>query len=129
MNPDRAIVVLAAIVERDGRFLLTRRLKGTHLPDVWEFPGGKCEPGETHEACLRRELEEELGVDATIGREVLTTSHRYPERTVQLHFRECVLDGEPHPRLGQEMRWVTRENLKTLEFPAADRELIDLLTS
>src|SRR4029450_11618867 len=101
MNPDRAIVVLAAIVEREGRFLLTRRLKGTHLPDVWEFPGGKCEPGETHEACLRRELEEELGVDATVGREVLTTSHRYPERTVQLHFRECVLDGEPHARRGQ----------------------------
>ena len=52
--------MLAAIVERHGRFLLTRRLKGTHLADLWEFPGGKCEAGETHEACLQRELLEEL---------------------------------------------------------------------
>jgi 8-oxo-dGTP diphosphatase len=130
MRPDAdVIVVLAAIVEREGRFLVTRRLEGTHLSGLWEFPGGKCEPGETHEACLRRELAEELGVDAAVGPELLATTHAYPERTVRLHFRECVITGEPHPRLGQEMRWIARDDLTRLEFPEADRDLIALLTS
>lgn len=125
----KAIVVLAAIVERDGRFLLTRRLKGTHLADLWEFPGGKCEPGETYEDCLKRELLEELGVASEIGDEILVTEHAYPERTVRLHFRRCQLHGDPRPLLGQAMRWATRDELQTIDFPAADRELIDLLTS
>ena len=128
-TPAQIIVVLAAIVERDGRFLLTRRLKGTHLADLWEFPGGKCESGETHEACLARELLEELGVDSRVGAEILVTEHAYPGRTVRLHFRRCDLVGEPRPLLGQAMRWARREQLKSIEFPAADRELIDLLTS
>lgn len=125
----KALVVLAAIVERDGRFLLTRRLKGTHLADLWEFPGGKCEPGETYEDCLKRELLEELGVASEIGDEILVTEHAYPERTVRLHFRRCQLHGDPRPLLGQAMRWATRDELQTIDFPAADRELIDLLTS
>ena len=128
-TPAAAIVVLAAIVERHGRFLLTRRLKGTHLADLWEFPGGKCEPGETHEVCLKRELLEELGVGSEIGEEILVTEHAYPERTVRLHFRRCELRGEPQPLLGQAMRWATRDELTSIDFPAADRELIDLLTS
>jgi mutator protein MutT len=121
------IVVLAAIVEEDGRFLLARRMKGTHLENLWEFPGGKCEPGETHEACLARELLEELGVAATVGAEIYTTEHAYPERTVRLHFRRCVIDGPPRPVLGQELRWVDRAELETLEFPAADLELVRML--
>ena len=132
MSADRqaaAIVVLAAIIERDGRFLLTRRLKGTHLADLWEFPGGKCEPGETHDACLRRELLEELGVGSKIGEEILVTEHSYPERTVRLHFRRCQLQDEPRPLLGQAMRWASRDELTSIDFPAADRELIELLTS
>ena len=123
-----SIVVLAAVVERDGRFLLTRRLKGTHLAGTWEFPGGKCEPGESHEDCLRRELIEELGVDAEIGDAVFETIHAYPEKTIELHFHACTLTGEPAPQLGQEMMWATRAELATLEFPEADKELIDLLT-
>jgi mutator protein MutT len=87
------IVVLAAVVERDGRYLVTRRLENTHLAGFWEFPGGKCDPGETHEGCLRRELLEELGVESEIGDEILTTEHTYPERTVRLHFRQCVIHG------------------------------------
>lgn len=125
----QTVVVLAAIIERDGALLLSRRLKGTHLEGLWEFPGGKCEPHETHEACLTRELEEELGVDSDIGRELLVTEHAYPERTVRLHFRECVVRGEPRAVIGQELRWVNRRDLPTLEFPEADRELIRLLTS
>lgn len=121
------LVVLAAVVERDGTFLLTRRLKGTHLAGTWEFPGGKCEPGETHEACLRRELIEELGVDAEIGEAVFETIHAYPDKTIELHFHACTLKGEPVPQLGQAMMWATREDLGTLEFPEADLELIALL--
>ena len=122
------IVVLAAVIELDGRFLVTRRLKGTHLPGYWEFPGGKCEAGESHEECLARELVEELAVRADVGVELLVTEHAYPSRTVRLHFRRCAISGEPQPLLGQEMRWVTREGMRALEFPEADRDLIDLLT-
>jgi mutator protein MutT len=121
------IVVLAGVIERNGAFLLTRRLKGTHLAGTWEFPGGKCEPGESHEACLQRELSEELGVETEVGAEIFTITHAYTERTVELHFRRCTIAGEPKTLLGQEMRWVAREELHTLEFPAADRELIEKL--
>lgn len=123
------LTVLAAVVERDDAFLLTRRLAGTHLAGMWEFPGGKCEAGETHEACLQRELMEELGVDAVIGDVVFEIIHAYPEKTVELHFRACTLTGEPVPQIGQQMRWVPRAELKSLEFPEADRELIELLTT
>jgi mutator protein MutT len=122
------IVVLAAVIERDGRFLVTRRPANTHLAGYWEFPGGKCDPGEAHEACLDRELREELGVGARVGSEILTTEHAYPERTVRLHFRKCEIDGDPRPLVGQDMRWVSRDELRTLQFPEADVELIALLT-
>ena len=125
----RPIVVLAAVIERDGRFLLTRRHRDAHLGGLWEFPGGKCEPGETHDACLVRELMEELGARASIGQEILVTEHTYPERTVRLHFRRCVLVDEPRPQLNQEMRWVARSELAALEFPAADRALILALSA
>jgi mutator protein MutT len=123
-----ALVVLAAVVERDGRFLVTRRLANTHLAGVWEFPGGKCEPGETHDDCLTRELAEELGVRATVGEEIAVVDHRYPDRAVRLHFRTCAIAGEPRPLLGQEIRWASREELRTLEFPEADRTVIERLT-
>jgi mutator protein MutT len=119
---------MAAVIERDGRFLVTRRLEGTHLSGYWEFPGGKCDPGETPEACLARELREELGIDAQIGNEIVVTEHTYPERTVRLHFRRCEITGEPRPLLNQEMRWVSRDEMRTLPFPDADRKLIELLT-
>ena len=120
----RHLVVTAAILERNGRILVTRRHPGTHLEGVWEFPGGKCEPGETLAQCLARELEEELGIAATIGPEVFTTSHAYDDRVVELHFMACASDDEPKPLLGQEMQWVARAQLQALEFPPADAELI-----
>lgn len=129
MTADRApVVVQAAIIEREGRFLLTRRLRGTHLAGLWEFPGGKCEPGESAEACLARELAEELGVVARVGELVLDTVHAYPERTVHLFFRRCEIDGDPVPLLEQQMRWTSREELTQLDFPEADRELIRRLS-
>lgn len=123
------LVVLAGVIERDGRFLVTRRLKGTHLADYWEFPGGKCEADEAHDACLAREFREELGVMVDVGAEILTTEHEYPERAVRLHFHWCHLHGHPQPMLGQAIRWVTRAELASLQFPDADKELIAMLTS
>jgi 8-oxo-dGTP diphosphatase len=122
------ICVAAAVVERDGRFLLTRRLEGTHLAGTWEFPGGKCEAHESPEDCLRRELVEELAVAPVIGERLLVTRHAYPDRTVELHFFKASLNDEPVPQIGQEMKWVSREELSGLELPEADTDLIMLLT-
>jgi mutator protein MutT len=121
------MIVGAAVVERDGCFLVTERQKGTHLEGYWEFPGGKCEPGESLEACLRRELVAELGTDADVRHEILAVTHTYPERTIELHFVACRLRADPHPQLGQQMRWVPRAELAMLRFPPADDELIALL--
>ena len=130
MSPpaSRPIVVLAAVIEQRGRFLLTRRHRDAHLGGLWEFPGGKCDPGEAHEACLARELMEELGARASVGDEILVTEHAYADRTVRLHFRRCELLDDPRALLDQEMRWVTRAEIRTFELPEADRALIDLLT-
>lgn len=121
------IVVTAAVIRRGDAFLVTRRQRGVHLEGFWEFPGGKCDAGESLAACLRREIREELAADVRTGREVLATEHAYPGRVVELHFIECELHGEPRPMLGQEMRWVLRTDLRTLSFPPADDELIELL--
>jgi 8-oxo-dGTP diphosphatase len=126
-RPAQVTVVVAAIVERDDTFLVTRRLRDTHLAGLWEFPGGKCEAGESHEDCLAREMAEELGVTAAVGTEVLATEHAYPDRTVRLHFRRCTIAGTPRSLLGQEIRWVRRADLGTLQFPDADAELIEML--
>ena len=117
-------IVTAAVVERNGRLLVARRLKGSHMAGFWEFPGGKCEPGETPEDCLARELVEELGVRATIGEEIYRTTYAYADRVLDLRFFRCLLDDEPRPLLGQEVRWVPRAELATLEFPPADAELV-----
>jgi mutator protein MutT len=121
------LVVTAAVIERDEAFLVTRRLKGTHLEGYWEFPGGKCDAGESHRACLERELREELGVEVRIGAEIFSIAHAYPERIVELHFFACDLVGEPRPLIGQEMRWASRVELGALQFPPADAELLERL--
>jgi mutator protein MutT len=123
------IVVTAAVIEHDGRYLVTRRQRGVHLEGLWEFPGGKCEPDESLPDCLRRELLEELGADTLVGQEILAVTHHYPGKSVELHFIACRLLGEPAPLLGQEMRWVAREDLRSLQFPPADDELIAVLAA
>lgn len=123
------IVVVAAVIESDGAYLVTRRQEGVHLAGFWEFPGGKVHEHETHASALRREMLEELDVDVTVGERVLQTVHRYPEREVELHFYRCALLGTPRPLLGQGMDWVSRDALASLRFPEADAELIGLLTA
>jgi mutator protein MutT len=124
---DRTIAVVAGVIEDNGRILITRRLRGTHLEGLWEFPGGKVDAGESHTTALQREIEEELDARIEVHERILSTTHHYPSRSVALHFYRCVLLGEPRPMLGQEMRWVTRGELAALEFPPADAELIALL--
>jgi 8-oxo-dGTP diphosphatase len=125
MNP---IAVVAAVIERDGCFLLTLRPHGTHLSGHWEFPGGKVHASESHAEALRRELFEELDIVGQIGELVHTITHAYPEKTVALHFYRCDFQGEPKPMMGQEMRWVSRVDLSSLPFPEADRDLIRILS-
>lgn len=125
MNP---IVVVAAVIERDGSFLLTLRPQGTHLAGHWEFPGGKVHESESHPEALRREIFEELDAAARVGELIHTVTHAYPEKTVQLFFYRCELDGDAKPMLGQEMRWVVKSELASLPFPEADRDLIKTLT-
>ena len=123
------IVVTAAVIERDGRFLVTRRQRGVHLEGFWEFPGGKCETGEDRRSCLSRELKEELAVAVRVGDEIFATTHVYDDRSVELHFLRCELIGRPVPQIGQEMRWVERADLAALDFPPADAALIRLLVN
>lgn len=120
-------IVVAAVIEDRHRFLVTRRQPGVHLAGLWEFPGGKIDPGESHAAALTRELREELGVEAEIGELLFETTHAYPDVTVALYFYRCRLAGDPQPLLGQDMRWVARADLASLGFPAADAELIEML--
>jgi 8-oxo-dGTP diphosphatase len=128
MSSPRPVVVVAAVIERDGAFLVARRQAGTHLAGHWEFPGGKLNDGETLEQGLQREIKEELNSDISDVRKIFEVAHTYPERVVQLHFYRCALTGTPQPALGQELRWVRRSELASLEFPPADAELIAELT-
>ena len=122
------VPVVAAVIELEGRFLITRRLDGTHLAGLWEFPGGKILPGEKPEDALRRELKEELGVEAAVRDLIQTVDWTYPEKSVRLLFFRCVLAGEPAPLEGQEMRWVAGPDLPSYTFPDADARLIAQLS-
>lgn len=124
------IEVAAGILVRDGRILITRRPPGTHLAGLWEFPGGKRHVDETWEACLVRELQEELGVEVVVGRLRHETIHHYPSKSVHLRFYLCALDqGEPRPIGCDALAWTLPSQLKEHAFPEADRELVELLAS
>src|SRR6478672_8863209 len=113
-----------------GKLLITQRRPDDHLPNLWEFPGGKVESGETFEQCLVREIREELGIEISVGELVEDLTHSYPEKTVRLRFFECrLLSGEPKPIHVQDLRWITRTELHNFEFPAADGRLIERLSS
>jgi 8-oxo-dGTP diphosphatase len=126
--PSKVIDVAAGIVLQDGRVLVARRRKGDHLGGLWEFPGGKMEPGETPHDALQRELAEELGVRVRVGPLWGILSHRYPERSVRLHFLFAwIEEGEPRAAAAEELRWATPPELASLSFPGADRPLVTAL--
>ncbi len=115
------VVVAAAILQQEGKILLTRRRLDAHQGGLWEFPGGKQEAGETLEQCLRRELKEEIDIEVGALRHFYVLRHRYPEKEVELHFFTCsVYQGIPKPLECLETAWVSENELSSYEFPAAD---------
>lgn len=128
-SPRPRIEVAAAVIrDGDGRVLVTQRLPGRHLEGLWEFPGGKIEPGEAPNRALARELAEELGIEAGPMRPLVSVTHEYDEKTVRLRLFELhSYAGAPEGREGQALQWVDSDALRGLEMPAADRPLVRLL--
>ena len=125
-----AIDVTAGVIRKDGRILVSRRTPGSHLEGLWEFPGGKREAGETLRECLAREIREELDLAVQPVSLIMTAAHEYEDKSVVLHFFECrVLSGEPRAVHGQEFRWVAPHELRELEFPPPDGELVERLAA
>jgi 8-oxo-dGTP diphosphatase len=122
------VEVVAAVIRRGSRYLITRRRDGAHLGGLWEFPGGKTLPGEKPEDALRRELREELGVDPSVGDLIDAVTWTYPEKTVRILFFHCTALGEPCPQERQEMLWVEAAELSRYAFPAADLQLVERLS-
>ncbi|HEY0702809.1 MAG TPA: NUDIX domain-containing protein [Candidatus Acidoferrales bacterium] len=124
------LTVVAAVIESNGKILACQRRRGDTFGLLWEFPGGKVKPGETLEQALRRELQEELGVDSTIGAELFRTKHQSAEMSepIELVFFAATLDAEAIRNLAFEtMEWRERETLAELNFLAADREFLAIL--
>jgi mutator protein MutT len=121
-------VIGAAVIWRDGKILIDRRKPGGAMGGLWEFPGGKVEPGETISDCILREIREELGITIAVGEPLITIEHGYPTFTVVLHVHHCQhVEGEPQTIECDEIRYVTVDELHQYEFPAANIEIINAL--
>jgi mutator protein MutT len=124
------IEVSAALIFRAGKLLIAQRHAKSHLGGLWEFPGGKREPGETFEQCLAREIHEELGVEISVGKLFKEIHHDYPEKSVHLKFFICqILSGEPQPLDCAAVKWIEKSALAAHDFPAADEQLLEKLKS
>lgn len=120
--------VVAAVAIRDGRVLVARRPEGGDFAGLWEFPGGKVEPGESDEDAIRREIREELGSEVTVGRTVAHHTFEYDDRVVDLHFLTVRLSGsEPTALHPEEIRWVTLEESRQIEFLDGDAAFLEQL--
>ncbi len=130
MASKHPIEVAAAVIEKDGKFLIAQRYANSHLGGLWEFPGGKRESQESFEDCLKRELFEELAIEIEVDKFWKTVLYSYPEKTVELHFYFCSLkNGNPKPDGCQDYRWVQPSELGHFNFPPADLEIIQELSS
>ena len=134
MNAPRSrrilLVAACALVDADGRVLLTQRPEGKALAGLWEFPGGKVEPGETPEETLIRELEEEIGVrtKAACLAPLTFASHAYPDFHLLMPLYVCrKYQGIPMPREGQKLKWVRASALRDYPMPPADLPLVPIL--
>jgi 8-oxo-dGTP diphosphatase len=129
--PPRLVLVAAcALVDSDHRVLLCRRPEGKEMAGLWEFPGGKVRPDETPEACVIRELGEELGLDivANCLAPLTFASHGYPGFHLLMPLYVCrVWEGLPEAREGQTLKWLRPRDMTGLPMPAADRPLVAFL--
>lgn len=130
MGDEAASIRVVAGVLRDahGRVLLAQRGEGRHLAGLWEFPGGKMDPGETPEAALARELFEEIGIRIRAARPLIAVEHDYPGRRVRLEVYEVLdYEGDPFGREGQALRWLSPEAMSAIPMPPADRPVVQAL--
>ena len=121
--------VVAAVIERDGKYLITQRRSTAVLPGLWEFPGGKVEPGESDEHALRRELRERVGVDVEVKGRMAHRLHRYDGYSVELNLYQTniLLGQEPQALRVADIRWAASNEFENYPFPAADQATMDLL--
>ncbi len=125
----KQIRVVAAVISRDGRYLITQRRPTAVLAGLWEFPGGKVEAGESDENALLREVRERMGVTVTIGKRIAHRIHHYDGYSVDLNLYETALlpGQEPKALRVAEVRWVASDEFEKYPFPAADQASTDLL--
>jgi 8-oxo-dGTP diphosphatase len=124
----RTIDVCGALIEKDGKFLVAQRKYADRFGGLWEFPGGKIEDGESKEAAMRRELDEELGIDVEVGRLAIITEDEIPEMKIIFHLFNCAIKkGEPRAIDCQDVKWVTAEELRGLKLAPVDIKIKDWL--
>jgi 8-oxo-dGTP diphosphatase len=117
----KTIRVVAALIERDGRYLITQRRETAVLPLLWDFPGGRVERGESDEAALAREVDERLGASVEVGQLISFVNHPYDKYAVDLHLYECtLLSDELHRRAVKEYAWVTSKEMESYSFTPVD---------
>ncbi len=122
------IEAVAAVIEQDGKFLITKRLETSPMGHCWEFPGGKIERGETVEACIVRECLEEIDVTVAPVRRLQEVDYDYPHGLIHLHFVFCrIVSGVPRPVQCRETRWIGPHQFPEFEFPPADVGVIEEL--
>ena len=125
-DPIGVLDVAIAVIEQDGRYLISQRLPKDSFGGFWEFPGGKSNPGETLEACLAREIQEELGVEITVGTKLQVVEYQYPRRKIHLHCFSCrIVTGEPRAIECSTWRWVLPKELLNYAFPPASKQIIE----
>ncbi len=127
-SPPRTIRVVAAVVERDGKYLITQRRASAVLPLMWEFPGGRVEEGETDAQALKREVLHRLGVEVECGKLISFVSHPYEHYVVDLFLYECrLLSDELRPLAVSEHRWVASADFDQYPFTPADEASMNKL--
>jgi A/G-specific adenine glycosylase len=120
--------VTAAVIRKNGRLLIAQRPLGGRLGGLWEFPGGKVEPGETLKQCLRREIKEELGMRIKVGQPIISIDHAYTHFKITLHAFECELvSGKPQAMQVEDFKWVGMSELKKYAFAKTDLRIIEAL--
>jgi len=124
----KTIRVVAALVERDGRYLITQRRENAVLPLLWDFPGGRVEDGESDEAALVREVAERLGAEVEVGQLISFVSHPYEKYAVDLYLYECkLLTPEVHCRAVKDYAWVTSKEMESYSFTPVDEASMSTL--